>query len=119
MKEAATRPKGATLMTFDVNMSIDSQSPEGNVVESIMARDHVTPEEAIRRVLRGLQPAPRIGATPQQRRKALKAAPLTSEEFDRLKSLFPPLTALQDVPDETWRRISKGRMRTEGFPPHA
>ena len=39
-------------MTFDFHMHIDSQSPEGHVVESIISRDHVSPEEAVLRILR-------------------------------------------------------------------
>jgi hypothetical protein len=39
-------------MTFDLHIHIDSRSPEGHVVESIVARDHVSPEEAVRLALR-------------------------------------------------------------------
>jgi len=34
-------------MTLDLHISIDSLSPEGQVVESIVSRNHVSPEEAI------------------------------------------------------------------------
>ena len=39
-------------MTFDLHIHFDSQSPEGHVVESIVSRDRVSPEEAVLRVLR-------------------------------------------------------------------
>lgn len=37
-------------MTFDIH--IDSRSPEGVALEAIMTRDHVSPEEAFRRLLK-------------------------------------------------------------------
>jgi len=39
-------------MAFDLHIHIDSESLEANVVESIVRRDHVSPEEAVLRVLR-------------------------------------------------------------------
>ena len=39
-------------MTFNLHICIDSQSPEGHSLESMVSRDHVSPEEAIRRALR-------------------------------------------------------------------
>ena len=40
------------VLSFDVSIHIDDLSPEAYVVESIMNRDLVSPEEAIRRALR-------------------------------------------------------------------
>ena len=39
-------------MAYDIHIHIDSQSLEGHVVESIISRDHVSPEEAVLRALR-------------------------------------------------------------------
>ena len=39
-------------MTFDVLLHIDDQSPEGSVVQSIMRRDSVSPEEAVMSLLK-------------------------------------------------------------------
>ncbi len=40
-------------MSFDIsNLHIADDSPEGRVLEAIVNRDQITPEEAIRRVLR-------------------------------------------------------------------
>ncbi len=42
-------------MSFDIsNLHIADGSPEGQVVEAIISRDHVSPEEAVRRALRQL-----------------------------------------------------------------
>ncbi len=38
-------------MTFDINMQIDNQSPEGHALELVVYRDRISPEEAIRRML--------------------------------------------------------------------
>lgn len=46
-------------MTFDIpSLHIDSASPEGQVVEGIIRREHVTPEEAVLRALRGFANGP-------------------------------------------------------------
>jgi len=39
-------------MTFDIQMHIDSQSPEGHALEAIVSRQRVSPEEAIRQLLK-------------------------------------------------------------------
>ena len=39
-------------MTFDLHIHIDDQSPESSALEFIMNRDQVSPEEAVRKVLR-------------------------------------------------------------------
>jgi len=41
-------------MTLDILVHIDSQSPEGRIVGDIVTRDHVTPEEAVLRLLKQL-----------------------------------------------------------------
>jgi hypothetical protein len=38
-------------MTFEIQMQIDNQSPEGRALEAIMTRDRVSPEGAIRLLL--------------------------------------------------------------------
>lgn len=39
-------------MPFDIpNLHIENDSPEGRVVQTIMQRDHVTAEEAVRKAL--------------------------------------------------------------------
>jgi len=39
-------------MTFDLHIHIDDRSPESYALESIIRRDRVSPEEAVRRALR-------------------------------------------------------------------
>lgn len=39
-------------MTFDLHVQIEDHSPEALVLESIINRDHVSAEEAVRRALR-------------------------------------------------------------------
>jgi len=41
-------------MTFDFHIHIDDQSPESFLLESIISRDRVSPEDAIRTALRGM-----------------------------------------------------------------
>lgn len=41
-------------MTFDIPLHIPDNSREAQVIEAIMNRDHVSPEEAIRAALRGI-----------------------------------------------------------------
>jgi hypothetical protein len=38
------------------NLHIEPDSPEGQGLEAIIARDHVTPEEAVRKLLREASP---------------------------------------------------------------
>ena len=38
-------------MTLDLHIHVDSQSPEGQVIESIAKRDRVSPEEALMHIL--------------------------------------------------------------------
>ena len=47
-------------MTFNLQINIDSESPEGHVLEDIVNRDHISPEEAVLQLLRersGISPA--------------------------------------------------------------
>jgi len=39
-------------MPFDLHLTIPENSPEGQVVAAIVNRDHVSPEEAVRRIIR-------------------------------------------------------------------
>ena len=39
-------------MKFDIHIQIDDQSPEGQVLKSIVSRDRVSPNEAARTALR-------------------------------------------------------------------
>ena len=39
-------------MTFDVHLHIDDQSPEGSAVQTIMRCDRVSPEEAVKHLLK-------------------------------------------------------------------
>jgi hypothetical protein len=41
-------------MTFDLHIHIDDQSPESYVLESIISRDNVSAEDAVRTALRGM-----------------------------------------------------------------
>jgi hypothetical protein len=41
-------------MAFDFHFTIQEDSPEGRVVAVVISRDRVTPEEAVRSVLRGV-----------------------------------------------------------------
>ncbi|CAN5514191.1 hypothetical protein BH11ARM2_BH11ARM2_36740 [soil metagenome] len=43
-------------MSFDLHPSISDGSPEGQGLRIIMDRDRVTPEEAVRNILREIQP---------------------------------------------------------------
>jgi len=38
-------------MTFDIHIQIDDQSPEAMALETIASRDHVSPEDAVKRLL--------------------------------------------------------------------
>ena len=38
-------------MTFDLHIQIDDQSPEAIALESIASRDHVSPEDVVKRLL--------------------------------------------------------------------
>jgi hypothetical protein len=39
-------------MTFDLHIQIDDQSPEGQALVSIVSRDRVSPEEAVKLILK-------------------------------------------------------------------
>ena len=47
--------EGGNTVSFDIpQIHIADNSPEARVIEAIMNRDHVSPEEVVRRALRGL-----------------------------------------------------------------
>jgi hypothetical protein len=39
-------------MTFDIHLHIEDKSPEGNALEAIVSREHLSPEEAILHLLK-------------------------------------------------------------------
>jgi hypothetical protein len=41
-------------MSFDIPLHIENNTPEAQVIEAIIRHDHVSPEEAVRRALRGM-----------------------------------------------------------------
>jgi len=41
-------------MSFDIPLHIETNTPEARLIEAIVIRDHVSPEEAVRRALRGV-----------------------------------------------------------------
>jgi len=47
--------KGGGTVSFDIPpMHIDDNTPEARIIEAIVSRDHVSPEEVVRRALRGM-----------------------------------------------------------------
>lgn len=41
-------------MNFDIPLHIENDTPEAQLIEAIIKRDRVSPEEAVRRALRGV-----------------------------------------------------------------
>jgi hypothetical protein len=39
-------------MTYDIRLHIDQNTPEGRVIEQVIQAQHLSPEEAVRNVLR-------------------------------------------------------------------
>ena len=39
-------------MSFDLHITIPESSPEGRVLAAMVSRDHVSPEDAVRKILR-------------------------------------------------------------------
>ena len=100
-------------MSFDVpQMHLPDNSPEAQIMEAIISREHVTPEEVVRMALRRLtiphRPAKRVAPNKGQ---AQSIAPLTEAEMQYLDQMFPALDALDDVTDEQWGRIDKNVRR--------
>ena len=105
-------------MSFDIpKLHFPDHSPEAQVIEGIVTRDHVSPGEAVRRALRGLAKDTAVPRAQAKDRKGKRVAPLTDEELANLDRLCPALKLLDEVTDETWDQIAKGarRMNREGF----
>ena len=45
-------------MNFDIPLHIENNTPEARLIEAIVSRDHVSPEEAVRMALRGVASEP-------------------------------------------------------------
>ena len=41
-------------MSFDIPLHIENNTPEARLIEAIVSRYHVSPEEAVRKALRGV-----------------------------------------------------------------
>ena len=108
-------------MSFDIPIHLADNSPEARVIEAIVKRDRVSPEEVVRRAIRTLN-MPQAAKEPTTRnRKTEKPDVLTDELINELKSLDSSYGLLEDVPDENIRRMSETirRMKREGFPSRA
>lgn len=93
-------------MSFDVRpMHFENDSYEAKVIESVMIRDDVSAEEAVRRALRSVQVAILPG---EEESGDLAAAPVADEltnELRQFKALYPGLGKFEDVTDEQWENI--------------
>lgn len=78
----------------------------------------MTPEEAVRWALRTVEVKPAAPKRSTTKRQARSFAPVTDQELQQFKELYPGLGLLHDVTDEQWGRILKGsgEMNKEGFP---
>ena len=106
-------------MSFDIlNLHLADNSPEAGVIEGIVSREHVSPEEAVRRALRGVASTTRtVRPRPPKRRIAQEVEPLTNEELGQLEALGKTFGLVADVPDEEIDRMAASirRMKREGF----
>ena len=97
-------------MSFDIPpLHIPDNSPEARAIQAIISRDRVTPEEAVRSVLRGaaMQLPKSKPKTPANRRDPRGVKPISEAELAKLDKLCPALQMLDDVTDEQWDRIAK------------
>lgn len=103
-------------MSFDIPLHIPDNTPEAQAIEAIASRDHVSPEEVVRRAIRALV-VPRPARAPTQRRKAQRVPPITDEELAQIDRICPALKLLDDVTDEEWNNVLRGarRMNREDF----
>ena len=109
-------------MSFDIpQMHIPDNSTEARILEAIIDRDHVTVEEAVRRALRAVEFKPEAPIKSAPKRNDQSVAPVTDQELQQFKELYPGLGLLDDVTDEQWDRILKGarKLNKEGFSPRA
>jgi len=82
-------------MSFDFPIHIPDNSPEAKAIEAIVIRDHVSPEEVVRRAIRALAvPPPNANSAPPKSVAEL----LTDEMINELKSLDSSYGLLEDVP---------------------
>jgi hypothetical protein len=89
-------------MSYDIrNLHIAEDSPEGHVISAVMARDHVTPEEAVRSILRRAYPAGRE-ITP-------------AEEMIGALSDPESVALLDEVVAEAYRARSQDQLRDFGL----
>jgi len=108
-------------MGFDIpQMHLPDNSHEAQVIEAVINRDQVSVEEAVRRALRSVEVKSDVPKKVRARRGAA-ASPVTNEELDAFKALYPGLGLLGDLSDEQWDRILKSSqaMKREGFKPSA
>jgi hypothetical protein len=108
-------------MSFDLHITLPDNSPEARLVQAIVSREHVSPEEAVRKVLRGSALEPRKVKPSTSTSKPKPSEPLTMRELEQFEELFPSLGLLGDVTDEQWLSIEQdiGRMKRDGFRRHA
>jgi len=82
-------------MDFDIqSMHIEDGSPEGRVIEAIVKRDHITPEEAIRVGLRELADSVK---TPAEQLWGAFSSPEDADILDRAMEFVQERRKL-DVP---------------------
>ena len=105
-------------MSFDIpEIHVADGSREAQILEAIMARDHVTTEEAVRSILR-------TAAMPQKIRShsvtkpSSEPAPLSDYEIDQLARLGKTFGLLADVSDEQIARVEAdiNELKLEGLP---
>jgi len=73
-------------MTFDLHIRIESDSPEGHILEDIVKRDHVSHEEAVLKVLReksGLSPGQQMLGAFSSADDAAMFNEIVHEAYDR------------------------------------
>jgi hypothetical protein len=104
-------------MSFDIPLHIADNSPEALIIEAIVLRDHVSPEEVVRRALKAFTIVPRGPELKDGKRKSAKVSPLTDEELKRFDDLYPGLS-FGGITDEQWQHIEEGtlKLRQEGLP---
>jgi hypothetical protein len=109
------------LVSFDFPIHIADNSPEAQVLEAIVTREHVSPEEVIRRAIRGLAIPPATAEAKTRKRKAKTVPPLSDDELRQLDGFGKTFGLLADVPDEEIDLIAASirGMKREGFQPRA
>lgn len=105
-------------MSLDIPIHFHENSPEARAIQAIVARDHISPEEVVRRAVMGLV-GPPTSLFPPDKPKVVP--PLSEDEIRQLDSLGKTFGLLADVPDEDIDRMAETIRQTkqEGFPPRA